>query len=104
VLLRRLRHVLAFVPIVRMLPRLFLRMPTGYLPDEEEGIAFLELHGWSLRPRDERRVMAFGARAMPALGGLRPDLAFAFPPPGLASPIGNCAAVRFRGCRPAPAR
>ena len=40
---RKLRYLLAFVLIVAGLGFLFSRMPTGYLPDEDQGILFSQI-------------------------------------------------------------
>lgn len=40
---RKLRYLLAFVLIVAGLGYLFSRMPTGYLPDEDQGILFSQI-------------------------------------------------------------
>ncbi len=42
-LARKIRYVLAFVLIVAGLAYLFARMPTGYLPDEDQGILLAQI-------------------------------------------------------------
>ncbi len=42
-LVRKLRYSVAFVVIVAGLGYLFSRMPTGYLPDEDQGILFAQI-------------------------------------------------------------
>jgi len=42
-LARKLRYILAFVLIVTGLVYLFARMPTGYLPDEDQGILMAQI-------------------------------------------------------------
>ncbi|KAB2964324.1 MAG: efflux RND transporter permease subunit [Thermoanaerobaculia bacterium] len=136
ILARMIRFAVVFLLLVGGMALLFARMPTGFLPDEDQGslmamiqlpvgstleqtqavmdkvqahfrdheseavessmglvgmgfggrgqsqgLAFIKLRNWEQRDRADLRVKQIAARAMPALGGIREGIVFAFPPP-----------------------